>query len=87
MVLGYLRRTKNHLGTLINLNGEGQQVQGHQDGREVALAVTEAVLDVVSLGLENVKVSFSIFQRARPQAASSATLWGPTGKSVTKLLR
>ena len=37
------------------VNGEGQQVQGRQDGGEVALAVTEIVLDVVSLGLENVE--------------------------------
>ena len=33
------------------VNGEGQQVQGRQDGGEVVLAVTEIVLDVVSLGL------------------------------------
>src|SRR6516225_6213147 len=37
------------------VNGESQQVQGHQDGGEVALAVTEIVLDVISLGLENVE--------------------------------
>ena len=37
------------------VNGEGQQVQSRQDGGEVALAVTEIVLDVVSLGLENVE--------------------------------
>jgi hypothetical protein len=37
------------------VHGEGQQVQGHQNGGEVALAVTEIVLDVVSLGLEDVE--------------------------------
>jgi len=32
-------------------------------------------------------VSFSIFQRARPQAASSATLPGVIARSVMKLLK
>src|SRR5580658_5234486 len=34
---------------------EGQQVQRYQDGGEVLLAVAEVVLDVVSLGLEDVE--------------------------------
>jgi hypothetical protein len=33
------------------------------------------------------KLSFSIFQRARPQAANSTTVSRPTGRSVMKLLR
>jgi hypothetical protein len=36
--------------------------------------------------LSTLKVSFSIFQRARPQAASSATVAAVTVRSVTKLL-
>src|SRR5712691_3267365 len=37
------------------VNGEGEKVQGHEDGGELPLSVTEAVFDVVSLGLENVE--------------------------------
>src|SRR3954471_6134945 len=39
------------------------------------------------LFFRTLKLSFSIFQRARPQAASSATVSGPTSRSVMKLLR
>ena len=37
------------------VNGEGEKVQGDEDGGEVPLSVTEAVFDVVTLGLENVE--------------------------------
>src|SRR3954447_6243879 len=39
------------------------------------------------LFFRTLKLSFSIFQRARPQAARSTTVSGPTSRSVTKLLR
>jgi hypothetical protein len=38
------------------------------------------------LVFSTLNVSFSIFQRARPQAASSATLAAVTARAVTKLL-
>jgi hypothetical protein len=38
------------------------------------------------LVLRTLKVSFSIFQRARPAAASSGTVSAVIGRSVTKLL-
>ena len=65
---------------------EGEQVEGDQDAGQCFLAVAKIVLEIVSVGLEHVEVSFSIFHRARPQAASSATLSGVTARSVTKLL-
>ncbi len=37
------------------MDSEGKKVQGDEDGGKVLLAVTEAVLQVVSLGLENVE--------------------------------
>ncbi|MGA2291602.1 DUF2927 domain-containing protein, partial [Bradyrhizobium sp.] len=37
------------------VNGEGEQVQGSEDGGEVELAVAEVVLDIIPLGLENVE--------------------------------
>jgi hypothetical protein len=66
---------------------EGQQVEDGKDGREVLLAVAEIVFEVVALGFQGVEASFSIFQRARPQAANSTTVSRPTGRSVMKLLR
>src|SRR5580704_6111198 len=37
------------------MDSEGKKVQGDVDGGKVLLAVTEAVLKVVSLGLENIE--------------------------------
>src|SRR3954471_1668321 len=34
---------------------ERQQIEAHQDGGEVVLAVSEAVLEVIALGLEDVE--------------------------------
>src|SRR5208283_4352140 len=65
---------------------EGEQVQGDQNGREVLFSMAEAVFEVVTL-VRTLKVSFSIFHRARLQAASSTTFSRSTGRSVTKLLR
>ena len=39
------------------------------------------------LFFRTLKLSFSIFHRARPQAARSATVSAPTSRSVMKLLR
>jgi hypothetical protein len=36
-------------------HGEGQQVQAHQNGREILFPVSEAVLKAVALGLEDVE--------------------------------
>src|SRR5260370_37761978 len=37
------------------MDGEGEQVEGHQDGGEVFLAVAEAVFEVVAVVLEHVE--------------------------------
>ena len=37
------------------MDSEGKKVQGDEDGGKVQLAMTEAVLKVVSLGLENIE--------------------------------
>ena len=37
------------------MDGEGQQIEAHEHGREVLLAVTEVVLKVVALVLQDVE--------------------------------
>ena len=49
--------------------------------------MAEVVLEVVAVCLRTLKVSFSIFQRARAQWAISATLARFTGRLVTKAPR
>jgi hypothetical protein len=68
------------------VHGECDEVHGHEHGRQMLFAVAEVVLEVVMV-LSVLKVSLSIFQRARPLAANSTTLSFVTAKSVTKLLR
>ena len=65
---------------------EGEQVEGDQNAGESFLAVPKVVFEIVSVVFSTLKVSFSIFQRARPQAASSATVPAVIARSVTKLL-
>ena len=56
---------------------EGQQHHVGHDGAKMLLTVTVVMLKVIALVLEVIlNVSFSIFQRARPTAQSSATLSG-----------
>lgn len=69
------------------VEGEGQQVEGGEDGGQVLLAVAEIVFEVIALCFQDVEASFSIFQRARPQADNSTTVSRSVGRSVTKLLR
>src|SRR3954447_7575459 len=69
------------------MEGESEKVQGHEHGGKIDFPVPEVVFEMVSVVLRTLKLSFSIFQRARPQAASSATVSGPTSRSVMKLLR
>ena len=52
-----------------------------------SLPMAEIVLEVVALGFQDIEPFILIFQRARPQAASWATLSRSTARSVTKLLR
>jgi hypothetical protein len=66
---------------------EGEQVHGGEHHGEVLLAVAEVVFEVVAVGLEDVKLSFSIFHRALAQATISATVSRVTGSEVTKALR
>src|SRR4051794_38801069 len=65
---------------------EGEQVHGGEHHGEVLLAVAEVVLEVVAVGLEDIKLSFSIFHLALVQATISATVSRVTGSEVTKAL-
>ena len=56
------------------VQAEGEQVGDDEHGGEGVLAVAEVVFEVVAVLPGTSKVSFSIFQRARAQSASSATL-------------
>ena len=69
------------------VQGEGEEVGDDEHAGEGVPAVAEVVLEVVAVLLEDVEVSFSIFQRARAQSASSATLPRSTGRLVTKAPR
>jgi hypothetical protein len=67
---------------------------GGRDARRLAILAREALIykELISMGGKNpscsaLNVSFSIFQRARPHAANSATLLWPIARSVMKLLR
>ena len=51
------------------VEGEGQQIERQKGAGQGPLAVTKVVLKIVAVVLEHLKVSFSTFHRARPQAA------------------
>jgi len=66
---------------------EGQQVERKEQGRQVLLAMSEVVLDMIALGLRTLLFSFSTFQRVRPSRAMASTLVSSTSKSVMKAFR
>ncbi len=69
------------------VQGEGEQVEDDEHGGEGVLAVAEVVFEVAAVLPGTLKVSFSIFQRARAQSASSTTLSRSTWRLVTKAPR
>src|SRR5271155_661980 len=64
--------------------GEGEQVQRGQRHRQKCFAVAEIVFEFIAVIFITLKASFSIFQRALPHAAISATLVLLTGRLVTQ---
>ena len=66
--------------------GESQQVQLAHYSAEILIAVHEVVFQVVTPVFRALKLSFSIFHRALPRAASSTTVSRSTGKSVFYLI-
>ena len=68
------------------VEGEGQQVHGRERPGQVFLSMAEVVGQVIAVILQfnTLKLSFSIFQRARAQAAISTTFFAVTGRLVTK---
>ena len=53
---------------------EGQEIEGGQQGGEVLFAVTEVMVQMVTLGFERIVVFVLCpFQRARPSRTTSAT--------------
>ena len=67
--------------------GEGGQVEDDGHGGEGVPAVAEVVFEAAAALLGTLKVSFSIFQRARTQSASSATLSRSAWRLATKAPR
>ena len=61
-------------------HGKGQQVEYGAHAGEGFRAVAEIVLDVIAIIFRVSKVSFSIFQRVPPLAASSATFLALTAR-------
>src|SRR5271169_6611282 len=65
---------------------EREQLRSTRSEARVCLPCPKSCSRLYPPVLSTLKVSFSIFHRARPQAASSATLAAVTARSVTKLL-
>ena len=65
---------------------KGEYIAHDEDAGQCLLPCPKLCSRLYPLVLSTLKVSFSIFQRARPHAAISATLPALTSRSVTKLL-
>ena len=67
-------------------NAKASRLSVTRTEARVSLPCPKLCSRLYPLVLSTLKVSFSIFHRARPQAASSATVPAVTGRSVMKLL-